>query len=680
MEGAILQLTAFSEGNPRLWEVLVGLFFQETNINPSTIDTQCWVKDVRRQDLLEKGQVTVETWSLPADSTLLRRLARQIDSGRQEEFLEAVRRWARGPNGDFEAIAQKAGWIHDDITVYPQEWQAMWSIKAMNEGEEKKRKLVQAKADSPRFFERCMKNGFCGMQVMKLKPPACCPFSLMVYITNRQVLKKRKFDETTQKYVSDKHDYIVEHHSGGRVEKKICKENCMVCDPDYHKRQRMSAPIGGRPTQFHAVPLEERAVDSQGRTLPWALEWHEDHPNARNQKRPPPEEKGPFGKSTRRKGSSRGTRTTTPAKKENPVLDGFERALKHDMQKAAEEQRISDTAKASAVDDGLLRRSQPEKQEPTQVYLHGYGENTQWAAIDFYEKVSLGLICEDYERQPPAERRKYPNFSSAAGYVHPRPLTKPEIMMSRKYAGGNYWIKVTFDSTAAADRAISHSPHLIQGHWVYAQLYQGIRPEVDEPILIHADDRNQGLLGAPKPTHPFSRPQTSSPQTTDTQPRVASTLPRNFVTNAMPPADVQGQANTASTSPSTASSATATGLDYPDLRNRAPSQPQDIRPATFPRATAQALQRGRYFQRFPDTPRNIIRPHTEAFLPQPSWSEKMLRSLAEKGWIPHDIIGHAIPRLENGDFDWANASFYWKILYWIDCRFGTDQCGLKDDD
>ncbi len=516
--------------------------------------------------------------------------------------------------------------------------------------------------------------------MLQSKSLAYCRTSLIGIITNCQVLKKRKFNETTQKYVSYNHDYIVNYHNGGLVEKKICKDDCLVCDPGFYKRQRMSAPVGGGPTQFHAVPLEERAVDSQGRTLPWALEWHEDHPNARHQKRPPPEERGPFGKSTRRKGSSRGTRTTTPAKKENPVLDGFERALKHDLQKAAEDQRISDTTNVSTVDNGLSHRTQPEKQEPTQVYLHGYGENTQWAALDFYEKVSLGMICEDYERQPPAERRKYPNFSSAAGYVHPRPLTKAEIMMSRKYAGGNCWIKVTFDSTAAADRAISHSPHLIQGHWVYAQLYRGTGPEVDEPILIHPDDRNQGLLGAPKPAHSLSSPQTPLSQTIDTQPRIASTLPRNFITNTMPPADLQRPANTASTSPSTASSATATGPDYPDLRNRVPSQAQQIRPATFPRSTAQAVQHGRYFQRFPDTPRNVIRPHTEAFLPQPSWSEKIVRSLAEKGWIPYDIIGHAVPRLENGDFDWANASFYWKILYWIDCRFGTDLCGLKDDD
>ena len=31
----------------------------------------------------------------------------------------------------------------------------------------------------------------------------------------------------------------------------------------------------GRPTQFHGVPLEERAVDAQGNRLPWALEWAE---------------------------------------------------------------------------------------------------------------------------------------------------------------------------------------------------------------------------------------------------------------------------------------------------------------------------------------------------------------------------------------------------------------------
>ncbi len=30
-----------------------------------------------------------------------------------------------------------------------------------------------------------------------------------------------------------------------------------------------------QPTQFHGVPLEERAIDSKGNRLPWSLEYHE---------------------------------------------------------------------------------------------------------------------------------------------------------------------------------------------------------------------------------------------------------------------------------------------------------------------------------------------------------------------------------------------------------------------
>lgn len=42
------------------------------------------------------------------------------------------------------------------------------------------------------------------------------------------------------------------------------------------KRQRITPdPDNGRPTQIHAVPWEERAVDSNGNKLPYALEWHE---------------------------------------------------------------------------------------------------------------------------------------------------------------------------------------------------------------------------------------------------------------------------------------------------------------------------------------------------------------------------------------------------------------------
>ena len=36
-----------------------------------------------------------------------------------------------------------------------------------------------------------------------------------------------------------------------------------------------SAAAMGQPMQVHAVPLEDRAFDSQGRRLPYAKEWPE---------------------------------------------------------------------------------------------------------------------------------------------------------------------------------------------------------------------------------------------------------------------------------------------------------------------------------------------------------------------------------------------------------------------
>ena len=45
--------------------------------------------------------------------------------------------------------------------------------------------------------------------------------------------------------------------------------------PSAAKKVRMAFEGQGRPTQFHGVPLEERAIDSKGNRLPWALQWPE---------------------------------------------------------------------------------------------------------------------------------------------------------------------------------------------------------------------------------------------------------------------------------------------------------------------------------------------------------------------------------------------------------------------
>ena len=312
--------------------------------------------------------------------------------------------------------------------------------------------------------------------------------------------------------------------------------------------------------------------------------------------------------------------------------------------------------------------------------LYGYSPDYQWAAIQHYETVSAGMICEDYDRDPPAERRRYQTSLGYSGHIPPRQLTKAERAMAMQYKGGSCWIKVTFDSVEAAERAIFSSPHLIQGHWVYATPYRGQAHEPDEPILIRDEDRQQGLLGAPKP---LPRPQTlgasfsmSALQRTTSVNKANTTLPRSFGLTGAISEEIQPPAEETSVSSSTASSATALEPTYPDLRRREPLQLNgDPRSPTSPLVPTVISPT---FTHFPDTRRTILRPASEAFLPQPSWTEKLFRSLTQSGWIPGDVIGVAVPRLENGDFDWATASFYWKLCYWLDTHLGTDLCGMKE--
>lgn len=458
--------------------------------------------------------------------------------------------------------------------------------------------------------------------------------------------------------------------------------------PAPKKRKIMSA---GRPTQFHAVPVEERAEDSHGQTLPWGLEWHDDHPNARHQKRHV-EEKGPFGKSLRRRGSSRGTRTATPSKKENPTLDGFESALKFDiLSKAAVEAQGSANIPTRPQHEGSTSlHLMSSMKEPTEVMLYGFSPPTQWAAILYYENASRGKICEDYPRDPPVDYRRIPNSFNAAASVRTQSLTRKEAALARHYAGGNCWIKVTFDSAEAADRAIHFSPHCIKGYWVYASRYKGVKPTVDEPITEREEARDQGSLGAKK--RPQQGSQTLGPSFTQNKnmrfrptpifPQSQQKSPEQPQPQPQSQPQPQPQTLTTPQSSSTATSATATAPIYPDLSGNlsAPSPPsQQQQPSSSSASSSDLVPQPtpRTFTHFPTVQRTAIHPAHEAFLPHPSWMDATLRRLAAAGWIPGDVIGEGIPVLDNGEMDWAHASFYWKVFHWIDIVFGTDFCGLK---
>lgn len=400
------------------------------------------------------------------------------------------------------------------------------------------------------------------------------------------------------------------------------------------------------------------------------LTLHRGHPNARGHRRQP-EEKGPFGKSSVRKSSSRASRTATPAKKDHPALDGFEQAMKHDQKKqAAEAQQQSSTTKPQS-DSASIQRQPSFTKEPTQVILFGFLNSRRCEAIEKFEIFSCGMICEDYPRKP---RPRIPEAFAAPAAR--RALTLAEKALVKQFAGGNHWIKVTFDSAEAAERAIYCSPHRIGGHWVYAQEYRGVGPDIDEPILTRRDDQGSQLLGA------SSRPsQTIGPsfgQKSNTDSSGATTLPRSFATNVVLQTSEQEPTEIASLSSSTASSATATGPSNSDLRNRHTSQTEENRSSITSQHNGQATARPQGFTHFPDIPRTVLRPASEAFLPYPTWSERMLQRLVNAGWIPSDFIGNGAPRLENGDFDHANASYYWIICHWLDSKLGTDLCGLQD--
>lgn len=354
-------------------------------------------------------------------------------------------------------------------------------------------------------------------------------------------------------------------------------------------------------------------------------------------------------------------------------MDGFRDAWEFDQNRKSVEAQQQERASRAQNDGNASNTNLPSlSKEPTQVFLYGFPSGKEYAAIDFYEQVSGGIVCEDYERKAP--NRRFPDIYSASGPG--RTLTKAEKVLATQYRGGECWIKVTFDSAEAAERAIANSPHRIEGHWVYAQEYRGVGPKVDEPILVRKDESQQVAA----PTHRPS--QTLGPsfgQNSNIQGRTANTLPRSFTTNHnMPQENGQRSYEDTSLSSSTASSATATEVNYPNLRNRQQPQMDHEGPSPIMQQNGSVTSGRQTLRHFPDVPRTLIRPASEAFLPQPSWPEKAITRLVNTGLIPGEFIGTGPPRLANGDFDYTLASYYWRFFYWIDTTFGTDICGLKE--
>lgn len=81
----------------------------------------------------------------------------------------------------------------------------------------------------------------------------------------------------------------------------------------------------------------------------------------------------------------------------------------------------------------------------------------------------------------------------------------------------------------------------------------------------------------------------------------------------------------------------------------------------------------------PTVRRAKLRPLTEALPPQPTVTERVLRSIPILSWFTGDIVGDGPQLREDGSFDYDKSNMYWRFWYMIDMIIGTDMCGLKEE-
>lgn len=408
-----------------------------------------------------------------------------------------------------------------------------------------------------------------------------------------------------------------------------------------------------------------------------------------NQRRMP-EEKGPFGKA-RKRGTSRAKTPTTKNVADEAKIDNL-RAIDDIFGrfKADEDRKRSQSAQPATlslsstapnlIEAGGLPTSFQSTgaisaggvKEPKEVILYGYSADAQWAAIAYYEKVSSGLIYEEYDREPYNPKFGY-SFASQRS-IHYRSLSKSALRKVNEFVGGEHWIKVTFDSAEAAERACHYSPKSIQGWIVYAEPYRGTGPTGgDRAIRAEAGGVSQtaspntlssGTVGGRGASQ--SSATVSSATATASIPASQSLLPQAtndplFVqTSGSYPSDLDTPVDLvpkqAQSHDQLATTSSSTALNPRSARATLRLKGANVKPAVF-------------------------LPQEKAFLPAPPRWQQTFGSLPIIGWVigsGQGIIGDQVPRKPDGTFDEKSASLYWRVWYSVDSCFGTDFCGVRE--
>ncbi|SPN99853.1 uncharacterized protein DNG_02705 [Cephalotrichum gorgonifer] len=397
------------------------------------------------------------------------------------------------------------------------------------------------------------------------------------------------------------------------------------------------------PLILHNVPDDELYVGDDGIQRPYAMVFSQQEGHTGNTRsRRAVAESGSFGKSTRRARS----RTGTPAKRDNPTLTAADKVFGDwiSSQAAAAPNNSATTSSRKSNHAGLEETQQGQdrvvKSEPTEVILRGYrNADQQYAALNHYEQLA-GRICEDYPRQAPIEQRRYKSELSDPAFTRHKPLSPEERTKVNKAAGGEHWVKVTFESIDAAEAAIYASPQTILGYVVHAEPYHGHPPSRDEAIP-DVESFEEQLRSRPAPGKSLHDKR-------------AASFADPFADGTSPDSRVSSRTLDTTTLSNTLSSATVTD-PYADATGAASSSIQD----------------STYCRRIPTARKVKVLPAEQALLPQQSVVQRFTNAIPFLKWFSGSMIGNEVPRTEAGEFDWNRASLYWKFIWWLDATFGV---------
>ncbi|KAF3768759.1 hypothetical protein M406DRAFT_44255 [Cryphonectria parasitica EP155] len=436
------------------------------------------------------------------------------------------------------------------------------------------------------------------------------------------------------------------------------------------------------PLILHNVPDEELYIGEDGVQRPYAMIYpqQDGNPgnagNVRNRRAVP--ESGAFGKSTRRSRS----KTATPARREDPTIQSAQKVFAAYFEQQSFQPEETSDASASQKQRRQSTTAQllPSAHVPTEIILRGFKDiDQQYAAINRYEHIA-GRICEDYPRDPPYEIRRYKSELRDPAFVRRRALTPEERAKVNRADSGDHWVKVTFESQQAADAAIYASPQAILGHLVYAEYYKGMSPTRDEAVPdatttaqgdeIPAGWRRSGFGGN----------------------RTAAELRSSFGEGGLPEKVIASDANELSPPHSHASSRTVesgtVGTGTSSSSTVIGAQHAQNGGALVPEAAAAASSsssagQSTYCRVIPSARKAVLLPAEQALLPQPSFSSRVLAQIPFLKWFSGAMIGSEVPRTAEGEFDWATASLYWKLICWLDLYFrlfSGDICSADKED